>query len=394
MKKILVVCYGGGHVNMVIPVITKLRNLGFEVKILGLTAAESVFRKNGLESFGFRHYLSLFKDGEAIIEQGHLLLKQLPLNKEILEEESVAYLGLSYWDLVHKYGQVEALSKYMEHGRYCFYQTNVLEMILKYEKPDFLISTSSPRSELASLEVSKKLNIPNACLIDLYIDLLEARLKNNKFIDKFFVPSGFELSSLVKIGISEDRIVISGNPAFEGHFSPAFIDQADRFKKEKFPKKKTIITFAKTSSYSKFARVDQEILQGLLTFINGNTDFGLIVRNHPNDTPVTHKEKGVFYSTKNEPIAVILHASDIVVSQGSTVGIEARFVGNTVIQYSDQEFSDLVDQERMGIATKVKSIAALHRFLDGYTGVTKSTPINSGKDSSVIVEYIKNTLVN
>ena len=42
MRKVLFVCYGGGHVRMVLPVVRELqRRGGFQPLILGLTSARA-----------------------------------------------------------------------------------------------------------------------------------------------------------------------------------------------------------------------------------------------------------------------------------------------------------------------------------------------------------------
>ena len=54
MKKVLFVAYGGGHVNMVIPVAKKLMaQPGFYVEVLGLTTARHVLEKENIPCFGF-----------------------------------------------------------------------------------------------------------------------------------------------------------------------------------------------------------------------------------------------------------------------------------------------------------------------------------------------------
>ena len=82
-------------------------------------------------------------------------------------------------------------------------------------------------------------------------------------------------------------------------------------------------------------------------------------------------QSGVFYSTKKENIAMILHASDIVLTQGSTVGIEANILGKVVYQYVDPKCPvPLIDLEEMGIAKKVYSIDGLIMLLKQYIPAT------------------------
>ena len=393
MKKVFIVCYGGGHVNMIIPVIKRLKTLNLEVKVLGLTTAETALKKHGIESFGYRHYLSLFKDQNEIQLHGSDLKKDLPANNEIPSEETIAYLGLSYWDLEQKLGKVEALRKYSSEGRYCFFQTKVMEVILEHEKPDFLLTTNSPRTELASLVISKKLKIPNSCLVDQYSKVIfEDRFQHADYIDHYFVPMDFDKSKLTDLGVPAYNITVSGNPAFENHFSVENINQAKDFRKTYFFSKETVITYAKAPSYSIFAEVDSEVIDKLLKFIKANPEFGLIIRNHPNDLASCEQVKGVFYSTKVESVAMILHATDIIISQGSTVGMEGKLLGKTVVQYSDKRSPASIDQEEIGIASKVDSFEDLETLLKGFMTLKERHHTSQFQDTSVIPTYIGKVL--
>jgi CDP-glycerol glycerophosphotransferase (TagB/SpsB family) len=103
----------------------------------------------------------------------------------------------------------------------------------------------------------------------------------------------------------------------------------------------------------------------LLQYVQKNTENGLIIRNHPNDLIISEPCEGVYFSSKDESIATILHASDVVITQGSTVGIEANILGKTVFQYIDSKCTKpLVDQEAMGVAKKFNTADSIIQFLD------------------------------
>ena len=65
-KKVLMVCYGGGHVAMVIPVAQRLKELGVEVLVLGLTTAYQQAKNAGLNVVGFKDIIDLGKDVAAL----------------------------------------------------------------------------------------------------------------------------------------------------------------------------------------------------------------------------------------------------------------------------------------------------------------------------------------
>ena len=73
MRRALFVTYGGGHVNMVIPVARELaRRGGWRVDILGLTTAGAVLRDAGLPSLGFRDLVRP-EDAGALRRAAHAL---------------------------------------------------------------------------------------------------------------------------------------------------------------------------------------------------------------------------------------------------------------------------------------------------------------------------------
>ena len=57
MPKILFVTYGGGHVNMVIPVVKEVEKEGFTFTVLGLTTAGKSLEDAGLRYKTFKDYV-------------------------------------------------------------------------------------------------------------------------------------------------------------------------------------------------------------------------------------------------------------------------------------------------------------------------------------------------
>lgn len=395
MKKIFLVCYGGGHVNMIIPVVKELLRSGFHVQVLGLTTARSVLIKNDIKCVGYFHYRFLFEDWEKIKAIGENLVKGLPCNDDIPIEESVAYMGLSYWDLEQKLGRTEAFELYKLKGRYCFNQTTILEKIISYEKPDYLITTNSPRSELASLIASNSLKIPNGCIIDQYHEATYGnRFKESHFIDHFFVPLPEDKNNLQELGINESRISISGNPAFENHFDIQYINESNQLIERYFKEKSIVLTYACTPTYSDYFYIDNDVINYLQKLVRKHQNIGIIVRFHPNDKITSEFKDNIFFSNSSQNIASILHSSDIIVSQGSTVGLEGKVLGKKIIQLHDSRLKEpICDQTSMGVATKIQRLDEIEQVVMQYS---KSNGIQKDelrkKPSSIIVNHINKKL--
>ena len=88
-KNILFVCYGGGHVNMIIPVYELIKNdPRFNITILALTAAQPKLSKLGIPHITFRNLLT---EGDAnALEIGRKLLPSLEQSGLVAEKESIA----------------------------------------------------------------------------------------------------------------------------------------------------------------------------------------------------------------------------------------------------------------------------------------------------------------
>ena len=59
--------------------------------------------------------------------------------------------------------------------------------LLKDLRPNFVISTNSPRSEKAAIDAARLENIKSVCLCDLLVIPESEWLKNNDFADFLFV---------------------------------------------------------------------------------------------------------------------------------------------------------------------------------------------------------------
>ena len=166
IKKIVFVTYGGGHVNMLVPVIKELqRHDNLELVVLGLTTAGLVLKNNNIPYIGFK---DLLNDNDYALKWGKKLVRKNDAHNLVSYKESVAYMGLSYVDLENEYGKEMAAKLYSEKGRQVFNPMNTIRRFLEEESPDLLVATNSPRAERAAINVARELGIASVCLIDLF----------------------------------------------------------------------------------------------------------------------------------------------------------------------------------------------------------------------------------
>ena len=229
MKRVMFVGYGGGHVRMLLPVARMLRDRGLaEPLFLGLTTARAEVEAAGFPCMGFTEFLR--EDDAAALEQGRALAARLG-SHAISFEESAAYLGLSYADLVREHGAERAVALYAAHGRQAFLPVATLERILSRVKPDLLVATSAPRAERASFVAARRLGVPAVCLVDLFAAYEIEWLREPGFADRLCVLNERVRERLVGAGRHAGEVIVTGNPAFDGLLDPAVRERGAALRK-------------------------------------------------------------------------------------------------------------------------------------------------------------------
>ena len=113
---------------------------------------------------GFKDFTNA--SDKRALEKGEELARDLDILK-CGNEETIAYLGLSYVDLETRFGCEAAFALYEKKQRQAFLPLTVLERILTEINPDLVVATNSPRAEQAAITVAGRRNIPSICIIDL-----------------------------------------------------------------------------------------------------------------------------------------------------------------------------------------------------------------------------------
>ena len=149
MNKVLFVTYGGGHAQMVLPVVQWLsQHAALKIQVLALTTAAPVFVNAGIDVLGFRDFVRP-EDAAALVWGERLLEGNTSM--QVAHDESVAYLGLSYVDLEQRLGVAAAADVYAQFGRQSLRPLGVLQRIIRQLVPDVVVTTNSPRAERAAI---------------------------------------------------------------------------------------------------------------------------------------------------------------------------------------------------------------------------------------------------
>lgn len=377
MSKILMAAYGGGHINMLLPVIMALESIGHQVKVLALTTAGGVLKEKGIGYVGFKDLVKISDDPCFALNKGQQLVGYNSANSLVPYDESVAYIGLSYKDLEDCYGVDEAIRLYEEKGRQAFYPVLLMEKFLKDEKPDLVVATNSPRAEKAIIDAARKTGIPSICIVDLFALQEVQWIGKRGYADKVCVLSEYVKDTLVSAGRTKDEVIVTGNPVFDrlaGLRAEVKMHQRQRANP-------TILWASQpepeihpfTDRYGD-SELPRKIDASLLKMMEKHPEWSLIIRPHPSEiVDFGVLPRNVRLSPKSEDLYSLLKDIDLVITMTSTVGLEAALLGLPVITIDLSIFTEDAPYSDMGVSVGVTDLIMLEK--------TVSEVINSGKVS-------------
>jgi hypothetical protein len=335
MKRLLVVCYGGGHSAMVIPVVRALlsEGRGPTPTVLAATTAGPDMKRAGIPACGYR---DLLRDGDdRAVAYGHqLLTASHNPNSGISEDESVAYLGLCYDDLVERVGADDAARRYERYGRHAFFPLGPLRRAFDRFAPDVVLTTNSPKSERAALVVAREREIPAVYLEDL----LGARPGiHPPFVpepqaDRYCVCTTIAADNLVRrMAMAAEAIRMTGNPAFD-RLARADPGGGLRFREELGVGERDPLIV-----YMDPVATDPELVRRMALAVRRAVGSRLVVRRHPNNRHMSARDYldrvgADVLLGEDHGLDEVLIAATVVVSIASTTAVEALLVGRPVIQ--------------------------------------------------------------
>ena len=380
-QRLLAVTYGGGHVAMVLPVLRELRNRrpDLEIHLLALTTARAAAAAEfGANAFGFAELLARWPDAKAELEGRRLLDESR--HPAVAEDESIAYLGLNWIDLVRECGEEQARNRYAQQGRGAFYPIGTMRRLLAELRPDFVLATNSPRAEQAVLQAAVEADIPSLALFDLFPIEHDPYAARPVLAHHTVVISPAACDVLTRAGMHRSSIVVAGNPAFDSLEDPAHHASARRLRKRLGWEKKWVVLYA---GYAEPVASDRwpsgtafpvAIEDCLRAWVKAHSDTALIIRQHPNNW---HLFCGVWDARGHDPrvhvsmpaesgVEESILASDVVVVQVSTVGVQAAVAGRRVLSMEESPSigSAGFSWAKFGIAHGVPELGCLAAALD------------------------------
>lgn len=363
---VLFVSYGGGHIGMVLPVMHELEALlpSVQCQLLALTTGHIKAKAVRPDTLGYKDLLHLV-DADAARAWGERLAEG-NTSPDVPRDETIAYLGINYLDLITQHGKAGAADLYREHGRYGFRPLHFMRAVMDALQPDAVVATNSPRSERTALDVAGERGLPAVGMVDLFgLDSDTYVLHQPKPAWTCVISEGVR-QRLIARGFPADGVVVTGNPAFDGLFSADNAEKARNFVARQRWQGLTSILWTghlepNDASDPMFAGplLGLAVERVLRDLVRVRDDLALIVRYHPNEwhyfprEPEQHRVH--FSKPSEEPIHPLILASRVVVVQNSTVGLEAAIAGYPVVSL---EFADSV-KNSYSMATMGVSVPCL-----------------------------------
>lgn len=381
MKKVLFVAYGSGHIRMVVPVALALQNSGqAHPVVLALTTAAPVARAAGLETVQFKDFMT--PDDAPALKHGHRLMASLD-GPVADPEETLAYLGLSFADLVDSVGIDAARADFARRGRQAFLPVRTLTRILRQLAPDVLVATNSPRAEQAAVVAARALGIPAVCVVDLFaIDEVQW-IGAADYADRVCVLNDAVRNFLIESGRQPDQVVVTGNPAFDALNAPEAAEQGRQLRISRgWQGKKVVLwpTQVEPAVHPFDGRpgnpgLPAATLEQLLTWVLARDDAVLVVRTRAGEAPpALPDDPRICLDAQRWPLAPLLHASDLVVTLTSTVGLEAHLAGCRLIQVTGSVFDAAMPLARYGVADQAVPLHDLNAALNHWIGAERNRP--------------------
>lgn len=379
--KVLFVSYGGGHVEMCLPVMRALRALapGCELQLMALTTAHDAALRAGETPLGYRDFAAgplALPDAAQALRYGQELLAG-HRHPAVAEDESRAYLGFNFLEWVQAHGEANAWQRWRERGRFGFLPVQFFRRVLERLQPDVVVSTNSPRSEQAVVEAAAALGIPSLSMVDLFALPGDAFLARPVHASRITVLAEATRDNLVAAGVAPDRIVVTGNPAFDALLTPEAQAEGRIWRAARAWEGRHVVLWAGHKEADDAeppawagTRLGQAVQQRLVDWVLSRDDLCLAVRYHPNEwhdfTPPLHHPRLHWSQPGAEGLVPVLLGADQVVVQATTVGAQAHAAGKRVVSL---EFSPLVrrtgmDYARLGLAQGASSLEALLATLE------------------------------
>lgn len=324
---------------MLIPVLKYLQESGYDVQVVGLTTAAAALQKAGFSPLGFKDILRP-EDTSARAHGQRLAAEMHQAGKVNSLEESIAYLGLSYADLEDQLGTEGASQAFQTAGRQAFLPRGPMRRFFDELQPDVVLTTNSPRAELASIQVAAERGIPSVGVLDLF----GLGSHNDIPADYVCVPFQQAAENLQRRGIKAEALRVTGNPNFDWvhHFSERNSQANDWREDHGISPDDFLALYAMKPVWDE---KEELIVSSLERVLPARPELKIAVRPHPNgdiqlsQNVISRLGAAAFIDDKTAlPIAI--DSCDALLTHKSTVAVEAALLGRQVaLFHTNRDYS-------------------------------------------------------
>ncbi len=340
--KVFLTCYGGAHIAAVLPLYRTLTQRGHECELLALTTAGEVARRERIPHLRPIDFVDVSDPGVRRLGE-ELARRHHTDGKGLLREESVAYLGVSFLELVEDVGEVLARKRYEKSGLNAFAPVRFMSRILKRVAPDVVVATTSPRMEKAALRAAFRLDIPSLCMVELFGLLEEPWLGRPDNGHVLAVSRHDVVRRLIAAGRDGADIHLTGSPMFDPLAEPALADSGRAWRRTRGIGDNEKVVFWAEQPEPADPDLPRRVRYHLAAVCR-ERGWRLVVRLHPSSTDHAAESmpEGCIHSLPQEALAHVIHACDVGVTLTSTVGWELLLCDKPVLVLRLSAFQDAV----------------------------------------------------
>lgn len=356
----LLLSYGGGHANIMIALARELaqREVGFD--LIGLTTGYRAFERAGLAPHDVTALLDAAEDARALASVLPFLPAQA--HPDITQAQTHAYFALGFADLASRFGEAEALRLVGAEGRKAFEPKSAFARYFSRRRPSVLVTTTSPRFELAAIRAARECGITSLAVGDHFLVGETASITSGYHADHLVVLADAVAERLRARHRPLPKLHVLGNPAFDV-LAPCLEDAVRREAlRERLGLTGKFAIFwplggAPYSGSGERLLPAEEVAQLLEMITREASTMRYLLRSHPNwpveaDLALQH---GQWSPADLSPEDCLL-ASDLVVAESTTLGLQALLRGIPVIAFGH---ADLTQYPHFGWASLARTPAEL-----------------------------------
>ena len=335
MKNIFMACYGAGHVNALLPIAKKLnKDNNVNLKVLGFTTAKKVFYENGIPVIELGNFIK--NKDDKIVDYVKEIIKTNQ-HPDIKFEDALNYNFIGLKDNIKFHGQEKALSLFRKYGRKSYLPVETFKNFFKENKFDLIITSSSPRFELAVQKAAYELSIKSLSVSDLFNSHEYKYICKPDYAGYITVLSNNVKEFLLEKGY-KGVIEVTGNPDFDKLYKEDNSNEVNKIRKllNLNSNDKLILWACPPSNVEKKCLDPKKVFSYINDFAERNNNYKFIIRQHPN-SKIFEKEfnlKNGLFCPKNLSLEICLKACDILITYNSTVLFQAAMLGKKLITHS------------------------------------------------------------